>query len=43
VQGGEDREGVVRLLKQVAPLYNRLFDAAKAAMVPLPGMWLGGG
>ncbi|KAL4856966.1 Intersectin-1 [Chlorella vulgaris] len=35
-QGGEDREGVVRLLKQVAPLYNRLFDAAKAAMVPLP-------
>lgn len=25
------------MLKRVAPLYNKLYDAAKAAMVPLPG------
>lgn len=35
-QGGKDKEAVVGLLKQVAPLYNKLYDAAKAAMVPLP-------
>ncbi|KAL4419756.1 hypothetical protein ABPG75_006854 [Micractinium tetrahymenae] len=34
--GGKDKEAVVGLLKKVAPLYNRLYDAAKAAMVPLP-------
>ncbi|KAL4435474.1 hypothetical protein ABPG77_006236 [Micractinium sp. CCAP 211/92] len=35
-EGGADKEAVVGLLKRVAPLYNRLYDAAKAAMVPLP-------
>lgn len=27
-------------LKRLAPLYNQLYDAAKAAMVPLPGAWI---
>jgi hypothetical protein len=28
---------VVGLLRQLAPLYNKLYDAAKVAMMPLPG------
>jgi hypothetical protein len=28
----------VELLKKVAPLYNKLYGAAKAALVPLPGV-----
>lgn len=36
-QAGKEKEAVVALLKQLAPLYNRLYDAAKAALVPLPG------
>ena len=38
-QAAGDKEGVVAALRRLAPLYNQLYDAAKAAMVPLPGVW----
>ena len=31
------------LLRRVAPLYNKLYAAAKAALVPLPGAGSTGG
>ena len=43
LQGGQDKEVVVGLLRQLAPLYNKLYDAAKAAMMPLPGGRQAGG
>lgn len=39
LQAGKEKEAVVALLRKLAPLYNRLYDAAKAALVPLPGEW----
>lgn len=28
---------MVALLRKLAPLYNKLYDTAKSALVPLPG------
>lgn len=36
-QAGKEKDAVVALLRKLAPLYNKLYDAAKAALVPLPG------
>ena len=36
LQGAADKERVLGLLRTLAPLYNRLYDAAKGAMLPLP-------
>lgn len=35
-EAGKEGDVVVALLRQLAPLYNKLYDAAKQAMVPLP-------
>ena len=43
VQTAGDKEAVLALLRRVAPLYNKLYDAARAAMIPLPGGWGGAG
>ena len=37
MQSVKDKDAVVAALKTVAPLYNQLYAAAKAALVPLPG------
>jgi hypothetical protein len=36
LQAGEDKEAVVAMLTRVAPLYNRMYAAAKSALIPLP-------